>query len=123
MNTGKTILMVDDSGSLRTVVKLALQKVGYRVVEAVDAEEATLRLDTASPDLIVCDLDMSRLDGLDFTRHVRTLHGHRFTPVVMLTSESHNDRKAEGRAAGVRAWVTKPFQPAHLVDVVARLCP
>lgn len=120
---GKTILVVDDSSSFRTVVKLALQKAGYTVVEAVDGEDAVERLDLDPPSLIVCDVNMPRMDGLSFARHVKTLADHRFTPIIMLTTESQEARKAEGRAAGVRAWITKPFQPSQLVDAVARLCP
>ncbi|MDZ7858295.1 response regulator [Sphaerotilus sp.] len=120
---GKTILVIDDSSSFRTVVKLALQKAGYSVVEAVDGEDAVARLDTHPPALIVCDVNMPRMDGLSFARHVKTTAHHRFTPIIMLTTESQEAKKAEGRAAGVRAWITKPFQPSQLVDAVARLCP
>jgi two-component system chemotaxis response regulator CheY len=127
MNTplpaGKTILVIDDSSSFRTVVKLALQKAGYSVVEAVDGEDAVARLDAHPPALIVCDVNMPRMDGLSFARHVKTTANHRFTPIIMLTTESQDAKKAEGRAAGVRAWITKPFQPSQLVDAVARLCP
>ena len=122
-SSGKTILVVDESGSFRTVVKLTLQKAGYAVVEAIDGEDAVGRLDTHPPALIVCDVDMPRMDGLSFARHVRTTTQHRFTPVIVLATESQEARKAEGRAAGVRAWITKPFQPTQLVDAVARLCP
>lgn len=120
---GKTILVVDESSSFRTAVKLTLQKAGYAVVEAIDGEDAVGRLDTHPPALIVCDVDMPRMDGLSFARHVKTTDQHRFTPVIVLATESQDTRKAEGRAAGVRAWITKPFQPIQLVDAVARLCP
>jgi two-component system chemotaxis response regulator CheY len=63
------------------------------------------------------------MDGLSFARHVKTTADHRFTPIIMLTTESQEAKKTEGRAAGVRAWITKPFQPSQLVDAVARLCP
>jgi two-component system chemotaxis response regulator CheY len=122
-STGKTILVIDDSSSFRTVVKLALQKAGYAVVEAVDGEDAVARLDTHPPALNVCDVNMPRMDGLSFARHVKTTTDHRFTPIIMLTTESQEAKKSEGRAAGVRAWITKPFQPSQLVDAVARLCP
>lgn len=122
-STGKTILVIDDSSSFRTVVKLALQKAGYAVVEAVDGEDAVARLDAYPPALIVCDVNMPRMDGLSFARHVKTTADHRFTPIIMLTTESQEAKKTEGRAAGVRAWITKPFQPSQLVDAVARLCP
>jgi two-component system chemotaxis response regulator CheY len=123
LSSAKTILVIDDSSSFRTVVKLALQKAGYAVVEAVDGEDAVARLDTHPPALIVCDVHMPRMDGLSFARHVKTTADHRFTPIIMLTTESQEAKKTEGRAAGVRAWITKPFQPSQLVDAVARLCP
>lgn len=119
----KTIMVVDDSGSFRTVVKLALQKAGFAVVEAVDGQDATEKLGTTKPNLIVCDVNMPRMDGLSFARHVKASAVHRFTPMIMLTTESQQSKKDEGRAAGVRAWITKPFQPSQLVDAVQRLCP
>lgn len=118
----KTILVVDDSGSFRTVVKLALIKAGYAVVEAVDGVDATEKLGSARPNLIVCDVNMPRMDGLAFARHVKASPLHKFVPMIMLTTESQEDKKAEGRAAGVRAWITKPFAPSHLVDAVNKLC-
>ena len=120
--SSKHILVIDDSSSFRTVVKLALQKAGYVVTEAIDGEDAVEKLEARKPDLIVCDVNMPRMDGLSFARHVKASALHRFTPIIMLTTESQDTKKAEGRAAGVRAWITKPFQPSQLVDAVARLC-
>ncbi|HPU50183.1 MAG TPA: response regulator [Burkholderiaceae bacterium] len=119
----KTIMVVDDSGSFRTVVKLALQKAGYAVVEAVDGLDASEKIGNVKPSLIVCDVNMPRMDGLSFARKVKESPIHKFTPIIMLTTESQDSKKAEGKAAGVRAWITKPFQPSQLVDAVARLCP
>lgn len=117
----KTILIVDDSGSFRQVVKMALQKAGYEVVEAIDGMDACTKLDGRKLNLIVCDVNMPRMDGLTFVKHIKTTN-YKFTPVIMLTTESQEAKKAEGRAAGVRAWVTKPFQPSQLVDAVSKLC-
>ncbi len=121
--SGKTILVVDDSGSFRTVVKLALKKAGYTVLEAGDGQAAlsTLQGD-AKVHLIVCDVNMPVMDGLSFLRELKTLAAYKFTPVIMLTTESQEAKKAEGRAAGAKAWITKPFQPSELVDAVNRLC-
>lgn len=118
----KTILVVDDSGSFRTVVKLALQKAGYTVVEACDGKDAIAKLTTAKVNMIVCDVNMPNMDGLTFLRHIKEQPAYKFTPVIMLTTESQESKKAEGRAAGARAWITKPFQPSQLVDAVNRLC-
>ena len=121
--SGKTILVVDDSGSFRTVVKLALQKAGYAVIEAGDGQAALGKLDGGSKvHLIVCDVNMPVMDGLTFLKQVKTLPAYKFTPVIMLTTESQESKKAEGRAAGAKAWITKPFQPSQLVDAVNRLC-
>ncbi len=118
----KTILVVDDSSSFRTVVKLALQKAGYEVLEAVDGQDAADKLNASKPNLIVCDVNMPNMDGLTFLKTLKTMAAHRFVPVIMLTTESQESKKAEGKAAGVRAWITKPFQPSQLVDAVSRLC-
>lgn len=119
----KTILVVDDSGSFRTVVKLALQKAGYAVIEACDGKDAVDKVGGAQKiNLIVCDVNMPNMDGLSFLRHLKSTPTHKFTPVIMLTTESQEAKKAEGKAAGARAWITKPFQPSQLVDAVNRLC-
>jgi two-component system, chemotaxis family, chemotaxis protein CheY len=118
----KTILVIDDSGSFRTVVKLALQKAGYTVMEAGDGKEALAKLEGAKVNLIVCDVNMPNMDGLTFLKTLKTLAAHRFVPVIMLTTESQESKKAEGKAAGARAWITKPFQPSQLVDAVNKLC-
>lgn len=118
----KTVMVVDDSGSFRIVVKLALQKAGYAVVEAIDGRDAMAKLNGQKLNLIVCDVNMPNMDGLAFLRHLKTTSAYKFTPVIMLTTESQEAKKAEGRAAGARAWITKPFQPSQLVDAVAKLC-
>ena len=118
----KTVMIVDDSGSFRTVVKLALQKAGYATVEAVDGKDAVAKLDGRKLNLIVCDVNMPNMDGLSFLRHLKTTGSYKFTPVIMLTTESQESKKAEGKAAGARAWITKPFQPSVLVEAVNKLC-
>jgi two-component system chemotaxis response regulator CheY len=118
----KTVMIVDDSGSFRTVVKLALQKAGYETVEAADGKDAVAKLDGRKINLIVCDVNMPNMDGLAFLKHIKAAGNYRFTPVIMLTTESQDAKKAEGKAAGARAWITKPFQPSQLVDAVNKLC-
>ncbi len=114
----KTVMVVDDSSSFRTVVKLALQKAGYAVVEAGDGKDAVAKLTGQKINLIVCDVNMPGLDGLSFVRQLRTQPKHARTPVVMLTTETSEAKKSEGRAAGANAWITKPFQPSKLVELV-----
>lgn len=117
----KTIMVVDDSGSFRTVVKLALQKAGYGVVEAVDGKDACNKLGAQKVNLIVCDVNMPNMDGLSFLRHVKEQAAHKFTPVIMLTTEAGEDKKAAGQAAGAKAWVVKPFKPEQMITAVAKL--
>jgi two-component system chemotaxis response regulator CheY len=117
----KTVMIVDDSGSFRTVVKMALTKAGYEVVEACDGKDAVGKLDGRKYNVVVCDVNMPQMDGITFVKHLKASPAYKFTPVIMLTTESQESKKAEGKAAGARAWITKPFQPSQLVDAVARL--
>lgn len=120
----KTILIVDDSSSLRTVVKLALTHAGYEVLEAADGLEGLAQLDQgARVSLIVSDVNMPRMDGIAFLRKLKEHARHRFTPVIMLTTEGQDTKKEEGRAAGAKAWMVKPFNPPQLLDAVAKLIP
>ena len=119
----KTILIVDDSGSLRTVVNLSLTRAGYQVVEAGDGQEALERLKKLDKvHLIVSDVNMPRMDGITFLKQVKADPRTKFTPVVMLTTENQAEKMEQGRAAGAKAWITKPFQPSQLVDAVNKLC-
>jgi two-component system chemotaxis response regulator CheY len=117
----KTILVVDDSTSFRQVVAMSLQGAGYEVVEACDGRDALAKLDGRKFHLIVSDVNMPNLDGIGFVKAAKEIPAYKFTPVVMLTTVSGDDKKAEGRAAGVRAWVVKPFQPPVLLDAVSKL--
>jgi len=117
----KSILIVDDSFSLRQTISIALKAAGYDVVEASDGREALKKLDGRKFNLVISDLNMPNMDGLDFVREMKQMTAYRFTPVIMVTTESGETFKQEGRAAGIRAWVHKPFQPAVLLDAVAKL--
>ena len=117
----KPILVVDDSPSFRALVRMALSRAGHDVVEAADGIEAIEKLDAQQFACIVCDVNMPRLDGVGFVKHLKTTD-RRFTPVVMLTTSTQEAQKDAARAAGVRVWVTKPFQPSDLVRAVASVC-
>ena len=117
----KTILIVDDSTSFRQVVGMALKGAGYEVVEACDGKDALSKLDGRKYHLIISDVNMPNLDGIGFVKAAKDLAAYKFTPIIMLTTVSGEDKKAEGKAAGVRAWVVKPFQPPVLLDAVAKL--
>lgn len=118
----KHVLIIEDSGSFRMVVKVALERAGYEIIDAASADEACTLLDGRTINVIVCDVNMPGMNGLDFVRHLRTTN-YKFTPVVMLTSDSQIDRKAEAADMGVRVWITKPFQPTYLIDAISKLCP
>lgn len=117
----KTIMVVDDSSSLRQVVNIALTGAGYRVVEASDGQDACVKLDGRKLNLIICDVNMPNMDGISFLRHVKSHVAYRFTPVIMLTTENQEAKKQEGKAAGAKAWMVKPFQPSQLLDAVSKL--
>jgi len=117
----KTLLIIDDSASLRQVVKLTLVSAGYEVIEACDGVDALQKLDGTRVHLIICDVNMPNMDGITFVRQVKTLPNYKFTPIIMLTTESLESRKQEGQAAGAKAWIVKPFKPDTLLNAVSRL--
>lgn len=118
----KSILIVDDSTSLRVVVKIALARAGYDVIEAGDGKQALSALDTAGKvNLIVSDVNMPNMDGLTFLAQVKQHPRHKFTPVIMLTTEGQESKIAQARASGAKAWLTKPFNPPQLLDAVSKL--
>ncbi|NMG68115.1 response regulator [Azoarcus indigens] len=117
----KTILIVDDSASIRMVVKTALTGAGYEVIEAADGQDALARLDGRKINLVISDVNMPRLDGIGFLRQMKQKPGYQFTPVIMLTTESEADKMRQGKEAGAKAWVVKPFQPAQMLAAVAKL--
>jgi two-component system chemotaxis response regulator CheY len=118
----KTILIVDDSSSMRTVVRLTLARAGYEVLEAGDGQEGLAALEkVAKVHLIVSDVNMPNMDGITFLTRVKQHARHKFTPVVMLTTEGQDARKEQGRAAGAKAWIVKPFNPPQLLDAVSKL--
>jgi two-component system chemotaxis response regulator CheY len=117
----KTILVVDDSSSLRQVVGIALRGAGYDVIEGCDGRDGLARLTGQKVHLIISDVNMPNLDGIGFLKEVKKLPNYRFTPVVMLTTESADDKKRQGQEAGAKAWVVKPFRPEALLGVVQKL--
>jgi two-component system, chemotaxis family, chemotaxis protein CheY len=117
----KTIMIIDDSTSLRQVVGIALTSAGYQVIEACDGRDALAQLTGRKIHLMLCDVNMPNLDGISFLKALRELPGYKFTPVIMLTTEAGEDKKREGQAAGARAWVVKPFKPEQLLAAVAKL--
>ena len=117
----KTIMIVDDSFSLRQTVAITLKSAGYDVIDACDGQDALAKLDGRKLNLIISDVNMPHMDGLSFIKAAKKLAAYQFTPVIMLTTESDEGKKNEGRAAGVKAWVIKPFQAAQMLEAVQKL--
>lgn len=121
MMTAKTILTVDDSGSLRQMLSFTLRDAGYSVIEAVDGNDGLEKARSQTVDLVLTDQNMPGMDGLSFIRALRGMKNYKGVPILMLTTESGDDMKAQGRAAGASGWLVKPFDPVRLTEVVRKL--
>ena len=117
----KRIMTIDDSPSLRQMVALTLENAGYEVVEASDGRDAVAKLGGREYHLFVTDLNMPGIDGIELTRMLRSMPEYRFVPIVLLTTESNQEKKMQGKAAGATGWIVKPFQPADLLATVKRV--
>lgn len=118
----KTIMIVDDSASMRQVVGIALKSEGYTVIEGRDGKDALSKLTGQKVHLIISDVNMPVMDGITFVKEVKQLPNYKFTPIIMLTTESEDGKKREGQAAGARAWMVKPFKSDQLLSAVQKLC-
>ncbi|MDO8813293.1 MAG: response regulator [Gallionella sp.] len=116
----KTVLIVDDSASLRQLVSTVLGRAGYELIEAVDGGDALGKLKGRNVHLIISDVNMPNMDGLTFVKNVKNLTNHKFTPIVMLSSNSIDALHHVAREAGVKAWMAKPFSTDKLLGMVAR---
>ncbi len=117
----KRILTVDDSASVRQMVSFTLRKAAYEVVEAVDGKDGLAKVSSGKFDLIVTDLNMPNVDGIQMITAVRKLPGYTFIPILMLTTESQAEKKDAGRKAGATGWIVKPFNADQLIAVVQKL--
>jgi two-component system, chemotaxis family, chemotaxis protein CheY len=117
----KRIMTVDDSASVRQMVTFTLRGAGYDVIEAVDGKDALSKLNGSPIHMIVTDLNMPNLDGLGLIRQVRANPTHKFVPIIMLTTESQETKKLEGKSAGATGWIVKPFKPEQLLNVVKKV--
>ena len=117
----RTILTVDDSASIRQVLGFTLRGAGYEVVAAVDGRDALAKADARQVDLVITDLNMPNLDGIGLIRELRGRPRYRFTPMLMLTTESQASKKQEGKAAGATGWIIKPFKPDQLLAVIKKV--
>ena len=116
----KKVLIVDDSSSMRQMVTFTLQDAGYDVVQAVHGKDALVKAAQAKVDIVVTDLNMPEMDGLELIRQLRAQASYRFVPVIMLTTESQASKKQEGKKAGASGWIVKPFTPDQLVDTIKK---
>ena len=117
----KVILIVDDSPSIRQVVGLTLRSSGYEVIEATDGQDALSKLDGRKIHLVVSDVNMPNLTGIELVKKAKEIESYKYTPFLMLTTESDAAKKQEGIEAGAKAWLVKPFQPPVLLKAVSKL--
>jgi two-component system chemotaxis response regulator CheY len=117
----KSILAVDDSGSLRQMVVFSLMAAGYKVTEAIDGQDGLEKAKNQVFDLVLTDQNMPRMDGLAFIRNLRSMSAYEKVPILMLTTESSDEMKSKGKAAGANGWLVKPFDPQRLTEVVKKV--
>ena len=116
-----TILTIDDSRTMRDMLRLVLADAGYRVVQAEDGIHGLEALEHETPDVIITDINMPRLDGFGFIAGARKLHKFRATPILVLTTESDVAKKVRAKQAGATGWIVKPFEPLRLVEIINRV--
>lgn len=116
-----TILAVDDSASMRQMVSFTLKGAGYNVVEAVDGVDALTKAKAQAFDCIVTDVNMPNKDGITLIKDLRALPSYKFTPMLMLTTESGMDKKQQGKEAGATGWIVKPFNPDQLLKTIKKV--
>jgi two-component system chemotaxis response regulator CheY len=118
---GKRIMTVDDSASVRQMVAFTLKEAGYEVVEAVDGKDALTKLQASQVHMVITDLNMPNLDGIGLIKGVRANAAYKFIPIIMLTTESQDTKKQEGKSAGATGWIVKPFKPEQLITVIKKV--
>ncbi|MDH5668219.1 MAG: response regulator [Nitrospira sp.] len=120
----KTALVVDDSPTMRQMVTFTLTSAGFTVVEAENGKDAVNKISgVPKMDLVVTDLNMPEMDGIALIKELRKLATFKFTPILMLTTESAVETKLEGKEAGATGWIVKPFNPEVLMKVIAKVLP
>jgi two-component system chemotaxis response regulator CheY len=114
----KTFLIVDDSASMRQLIAFTIKDAGHDVLLAENGRDALEKMSRVKIDVVITDLNMPEMDGITFIRELRGKADYKFVPIVMLTTESQEAKKQEGRAAGASGWIVKPFSPSQLMAVV-----
>lgn len=116
-----SVLAVDDSASIRQMVAFTLKGAGYEVVEAVDGQDALKMAKSKKVNLVITDVNMPNMDGISLIKALRALHEYKFIPMLMLTTESADNKKQEGKAAGATGWLVKPFNPEQLLATIKKV--
>lgn len=116
-----SIMHVDDSASIRQMVSFTLKNAGYELVEAIDGVDALSKLNGNPVNLVLTDLNMPNMDGIELIKEIRASSDHKFVPIIMLTTESQAEKKQEGKAAGATGWIVKPFKPEALLAVIKKV--
>lgn len=114
-------MTVDDSASIRQMVSFTLKNEGYTVIEAVDGVDALAKLKQNPANMVLTDLHMPNMNGIELIKNLRADPAYKFIPIVLLTTESQADKKQEGKSAGATGWIVKPFKPEQLVTVVKKV--
>jgi two-component system chemotaxis response regulator CheY len=117
----KTILFVDDSASIRALVKMILEEDGYNVLMSEDGQDAMKFFDGQTVDLVITDLHMPRMNGIELIKEIRKIKSYRFVPILFLTTETKSELKQEAKAAGATGWITKPFDKNKLLQVIKKV--
>lgn len=117
----KVILTADDSSSVRQMVSFTLKGAGYTVIEAVDGKDALAKTNSHAVHMVLTDLNMPNMNGIDLIKSLRSEPQYKFIPIIMLTTESQDTKKQEGKAAGATGWIVKPFKPEQLLAVVKKV--
>ena len=118
---GKAVLVVDDSTSMRQMVAFTMKEAGFDVIEGSNGQDALSRVEGRSVNLVITDLNMPVMDGMTLIRQLRSKAEFKFTPILMLTTESQQEKKLEGKAAGATGWIVKSFNPEQLLQVVGKV--
>ncbi len=118
---GKVILTVDDSASVRQMVSFTLKNEGYDIVEAVDGVDAMEKLEETPPNMVLTDLNMPNMDGIELIKNIRANPNFKFIPIILLTTESQAEKKKAGKEAGATGWIVKPFKPEQLIGVIKKV--
>lgn len=119
----KLILTVDDSASMRMLLKASLTAQGFRIEAANDGEHGLERMHEVNPDLLITDINMPKMDGFELIEAVRAVPGFRGIPILVLSTEFSDEKKARARSAGATGWITKPFDADKLSAAIRRVCP